>query len=97
MKALIDEYSDWIPETDPKVLKVLFQNMLETAGFGIISLNEHHFEPQGYTCLWLISESHFAVHTFPEEDKTYVHLSSCNPKMYYDFIDLFTKYKNEGK
>lgn len=95
MEAKIDEYSDWIPETEPETLKNKFNSMLKSAGFGIISFTEHHFKPEGYTCLWLISESHFAVHTFPEECKTYIHLSSCNRKMYYDFLNLLTEYKNE--
>ncbi|MDH5604240.1 MAG: S-adenosylmethionine decarboxylase [Cyclobacteriaceae bacterium] len=93
MKAWIDEYSDWIQEIDPSSLKKTFEELLIKAGFGIISFTEHYFEPQGYTGLWLISESHFAVHTFPEENKTYIQLSSCNREMYYRFIELMKIYK----
>ena len=42
-------------------------------------------EPEGYTALWLLGESHFAIHTFPEEQKTYIELSSCNLE-YYEFF-----------
>lgn len=96
MKAWIDEYSEWIPETNPKILKEVFGNMLLQSGFGVINFMEHFFEPQGYTALWLISESHFAVHTFPEEEKTYIHLSSCSSDMYYKFLDLLKDYKNNA-
>ena len=47
---------------------------------------EHSFQPQGYTAIWLLAESHFAIHTFPEENKTYIELSSCNRTMYHAFL-----------
>lgn len=49
---------------------------------------EHHFSPQGYTALWLLSESHFAVHTFPEFGRTYIELSSCNLDFYLNFLSM---------
>nr|DAO98746.1 MAG TPA: S-adenosylmethionine decarboxylase [Caudoviricetes sp.] len=38
--------------------------------------------------MWLLTESHFAVHTFPEFGKTYIELSSCNPDFFTKFIEL---------
>ena len=69
--------------------------MLVCSGFGILNFIEHHFEPQGYTGLWLISESHFAIHTFPEESKTYIELSSCNREMFERFLELLDLYKTK--
>ena len=93
MEAKIDNFSDWIRETDPENLKKVFDDMLLISNFGILNFIEHHFEPQGYTGLWLLSESHFAVHTFPEERKTYIELSSCNTKMFEDFLIHLKQYK----
>jgi S-adenosylmethionine/arginine decarboxylase-like enzyme len=87
MKATMHNYSTWIDETEPNALKELFDNKLKLAGFGILKVVEHNFKPYGYTCLWLLSESHFALHTFPEEGKTYIELSSCVKKQF----DLFIK------
>ena len=39
-----------------------------------------------YTKLWLLGESHLALHTFPEENKDYVELSSCNVAYFDAFI-----------
>lgn len=39
---------------------------------------EQHFPNGGYTALWLLAESHLAVHTFPESKATYLELSGCN-------------------
>jgi len=54
---------------------------------------EHNFAPQGYTAIWLLSESHFAIHTFPEEHKTYIELSSCNREMYDRFLEELKLYQ----
>ena len=95
MKAWIDEYSTWILETDPKTLCAEFEPMLKEAGFGVLNFMDHHFSPQGYTAIWLIEESHFAIHTFPEENKTYIQLSSCNREMYFRFIELMKGYEKK--
>lgn len=77
MKAQIFNYSGWIKETDPTELKKYYLDILVASGFGIIDTIEYYFKPYGYTLLVLLSESHFAIHTFPEENKSYVELSSC--------------------
>lgn len=88
MQAKIWNYSEWIQETHPYKIKSFFSQLLEKSGFNILNILEHHFEPQGYTALWLLSESHFAIHTFPEFGKTYIELSSCNLEYYQRFIEL---------
>jgi S-adenosylmethionine decarboxylase len=85
LKAEIWNHNDWIADTNPKTLKVRYERLLIESGFGILNFIEHNFEPQGWTGLWLLTESHFAIHTFPEEQRTYIELSSCN-KGYYDWF-----------
>ena len=68
------------------------ENMLIRSGFTIINKIEHFFPHQGYTGLWLLAESHFAIHTFPEENKIYVEISSCVKKYFDKFIEEFKKY-----
>ncbi len=91
MKAQIDNFSIWVAEIDPVTLTSGFKDLLLDSGFGILNFMEHHFEPQGYTAIWLLSESHLAIHTFPEESKSYVELSSCNKEMYDNFIVQLNK------
>lgn len=96
MEAKIDNYSGWVADCNPESLKIDFEQMLQASGFGIINFIEHHFKPQGYTGLWLISESHFAIHTFPEEKKTYIELSSCNTEMYETFLSHLSDYRKQN-
>lgn len=91
MKAEIFRYSNWLSETSPDFLRITLQKALECADFKILAHQEHHFTPQGYTCLWLLGESHLAVHTFPEEEVTYLELSSCNETKQLLFVDIIER------
>lgn len=86
MKAQMYNYSSWVEETNPTVLYEGFKGKLKDAGFGIENVIEKHFKPQGYTCLFLLSESHFAIHTFPEASQTYIELSSCIKAPFDNFV-----------
>lgn len=88
MKAQMYNYSTWIEETDPNKLKTGFQDLLTYSGFGILGFTDWHFTPQGYTCLFLLSESHLAIHTFPEHKQTYLELSSCVKEQFDKFVKL---------
>lgn len=88
MQAKIWNHSEWIKETDPSILKILLKELLISSGFEVLGFTEHHFHPYGYTALWLLAESHLAVHTFPEEEKSYVELSSCMLDKYMLFLKL---------
>lgn len=82
MLAKIWNYREWITETDKNRLTEICDKALADAGFNILQEVTHDFQPQGFTKLYLLSESHFAIHTFPEFGKTYIELSSCNEAMY---------------
>ena len=78
MKAEIFNFQCWLKHTGPKDLQSSLNLMLQESKYTILNFVEHYFENEGYTCIWLLAESHLALHTFPEEDKSYVELSGCN-------------------
>lgn len=86
MTAQMHNFSMWVKETDPTRLKEIYTAKLQAAGFGLLQVVEQHFQPQGYTALFLLSESHFAIHTFPEHGETYIELSSCVKPPFIKFI-----------
>lgn len=92
MKAEIFNCNGWISETEPKKVHDRGKELLLNSGFKVLDELEHHFSPQGYTCLFLIAESHLAFHTFPEENKTYFELSSCNQSKQKLFEKRFKDY-----
>lgn len=94
MKAKIYNFKTWINNTNPEVLSKELKQLLEQSKFNILDFMDYKFKPQGYTGIWLIAESHLAVHTFPEENKTYIELSSCNEIKQKNFVKLFnSKFK----
>jgi len=89
MKAQMFNFSTWVEETNPENLKIVYLKILKDAGFGILQIVDHYFEPQGYTLLALLSESHFAIHTFPEHNLSYLELSSCIKNQFDTFLNLY--------
>lgn len=86
----------WIGRSDERFLQNQYENLLRDAGFKIVSRQFHQFQPFGWTGLWLLSESHFAIHTFPECGKSYCELSSCVEKQFEKFIKLSKERDLEG-
>ena len=73
MKAKIFNDTYWVKECNSKKLKDTLNKILNECKFNVLDFVEYE-----YTALWLLAESHLAVRTFPEENKTYIELSSCN-------------------
>lgn len=59
-----------------------FKELLDgfCSSFNIITKTEHKFIPFGFTILYLLSESHLSVHTFPEKQYFAFDLYTCNNK-----------------
>lgn len=97
MKAQIYNRKFWIPIAHENEIRQEFGEMLSDCGFTILGFTEHTFDNGGYTALWLLAESHLAVHSFPEEKTMYVELSGCNRKMTENFAQLINfKFQTEG-
>lgn len=88
MRAEMNHFSTWIAYEEEKQLSLRVESMLIQSGFHVVNKCEHFFPVQGYTGLWLLAESHFAVHSFPEDGKIYLELTSC-------VVGPFEKMKNE--
>ena len=87
--AVVYNFQQWISITDPIVLKEDFTKLLALSGYHVLSNVEHMFPNGGYTSLWLLAESHLAIHTFIDEQKTYIELSGCNKEMNEKFREAF--------
>ncbi len=97
VKAVVYNFQQWITVTDPLELKREFENLLSVSGYHVLNFMEHLFPNGGYTCLWLLSESHLAIHTFIAENKTYIELTGCNKAMNKKFREAFEKKYSDQK
>lgn len=91
MLAKIWNFRGWTAQTDERTLTDLCGPALRAAGFHVLGEIEHRFQPQGYTKLYLLGESHFAIHTFPECGQSYIELSSCNEAMFERCVAIIGK------
>ena len=108
MKPQMFETKIWIGEVDPVVLKEFFDNALFQSGFTILRYSDYLFVPdrkdyaEGWTALWLLGESHFAIHTFPicelnDSNTSYIYLASCVEEYYHNFVHFLHEHKDEIK
>lgn len=62
------------------ILESVISEAILGAGLGLISIHSHLFAPHGITCIAIISESHVAVHTYPEHAHMSVDVFTCAPQ-----------------
>jgi len=58
-------------------IEKLGKNILNNLELKFIKKISHKFEPKGITILFLLSESHLAIHTWPEYGVIHIDLLSC--------------------
>lgn len=77
---------------NPKIKKILIDS-LKKCKFGIMNTIFHEFDPHGFTMMVLLSESHLAIHTYPEHNAIYFSLYSCRgPKDAQKTFEIFKKH-----
>jgi len=58
-------------------LKTVMDSICEKYDFNILQKIEHTFDPQGISIIYLLSESHITIHTFPEKKYIAFDLYTC--------------------
>ena len=58
-------------------LKTIMNSICEKYNFNVLQQIEHQFEPHGISIVYLLSESHMTIHTFPEKKYIAFDLYTC--------------------
>jgi len=58
-------------------LKYKLKQICQEHDFQILQETEHQFTPQGCSILFLLSESHLSIHTFPEKNHMSFDIYTC--------------------
>lgn len=58
-------------------LKGLLDHICQKYDYQVLQKTEHVFNPQGCTILYLLSESHISIHTFPEKNYIALDIYTC--------------------
>ncbi len=77
MKHLIGRVFGTKIERQDELLPLMDQ-IAEECKFTVVNRAFHQFEPYGVTGVLVLSESHFAVHTYPEDDMVYLDIFCCS-------------------
>ena len=83
-------------EYDPSVYESVIHKIAEAADVTILNISKYKFEPQGFTILALLAESHISFHTFPEKGMISFDFFTCGkvkPSIAIDIIKKEFKYK----
>lgn len=74
---------DWI--------KTKIASLINNLDIRVLKSVEHLFQPQGIATLYIISSSHMAVHTWPENNYIHIELLTCSRNKKLDDLDLVIK------
>ncbi len=82
-------------------LMILLKNICKIHKFDILKESYHEFEPIGCSILFLLSESHISIHTFPEKNHMSFDLYTCreyeNNSDYVEIYDYIIDYLNASR
>ena len=59
-------------------IKPLMEEIIQRCKLNVVSQCEYQFSPVGATMLYLLSESHLTIHTYPEKRACSINLYTCN-------------------
>jgi S-adenosylmethionine decarboxylase proenzyme len=52
--------------------------IIQTCKLNVVNECGHQFTPKGYTFVYVLSESHFSIHTYPEHNMCYIDIFCCS-------------------
>jgi S-adenosylmethionine decarboxylase len=58
-------------------IRHVLDTICSTHSFSVLGKLAHQFEPQGCSLVYLLSESHISVHTFPEKNYIAMDVYTC--------------------
>lgn len=86
----IEEYS--VLETIDGI-RPLMEKIIENCRLNVVGKCEHQFSPVGATMLFLLSESHLTIHTYPEKKACSINLYTCNADTdFMEALDIIYKF-----
>ena len=83
-------------EYAPALFEKVIHQIAKVADVEILNISKYKFEPQGFTILALLAESHISFHTFPEKGIISFDFFTCgkiSPSVAIDIIKKEFKYK----
>lgn len=86
--------------TNTSLLKDSLTKAIKKSKSTIVGYSDHLFEDNtGFTCVFLLAESHVSLHTYPEVNSLFLDAFTCgdiDPQIIIDeFLKIFPNYKKQ--
>ena len=78
-------------EYKPSFYEKLVYKIAKAAKVEVLNIQQHKFEPQGFTLVALLAESHMSFHTFPEKGVISFDFFTCGKKSPSVALDIIKK------
>jgi len=86
-----------IAMNDINQIKNTMNSICAKYNYSVLHTTEQRFEPYGFSVIYLLSESHMSIHTFPEKNYIAFDLYTCRTyennniynTIYNDLIEIF--------
>lgn len=65
---------------DLHAIETILTDGISACGFSLVGINSHRYDPIGVTSIAVISESHVAIHTYPEAHHASIDIFTCSPE-----------------
>ncbi|MBI4100094.1 S-adenosylmethionine decarboxylase [Candidatus Microgenomates bacterium] len=65
-------------ENSVRIIEGLAEAIVGSLGLNVVNKLSHAFSPQGVTLVYVLSESHLAIHSWPELGTIHVDLVTCH-------------------
>lgn len=88
----LDELSDSL-----EFIEDLGKSITNNLGLNVVKKIDNKFEPIGRTVIYILSESHLAIHTWPEYNILHIDLVSCKKTDKQNFDKVLMSALNEQK
>ena len=71
-------------------LNIVLKEICKTYNFQILNETQYNFQPIGCSIIFLLSESHISIHTFPEKNHMAFDIYTCREyKDNHDYLNIF--------
>ena len=78
-------------EYSPSFFEKIVYKIAKKAKVAVLEISRHKFEPQGFTLVALLAESHMSFHTFPEKQIISFDFFTCGNVSQSVAIDIIKK------
>lgn len=72
--------------TNPSLLEDMFKQICKDLGLNVINNFFHKFKPAGISLVFILSQSHLAVHTWPENSYIHIDIFTCSKVAKLNFL-----------